>query len=162
MRSWLIRGPLGCCSSSDALLVPEKNWDEMQLSPRQRFFRKQAGSQRPRDHRLLYCYRRCQSADWKLVTIQLINDFARRYRKEFDFCDQAARLALQIIAQNVRRAGIRAIVTSRAKSPIRLGEKVRQRHLVKKYEKTDDISREGLMHERPDHPDLVYETGTHV
>lgn len=57
--------------------------------------------------------------------MQLINDFVRRYRKEFDFYDQAARLALQIIEQNVRRAGIRAIVTSRAKSPIRLEEKVR-------------------------------------
>lgn len=45
----------------------------------------------------------------------LIDDFIGRYSKEYDFYDQAARLAAQILDANLQASGIRAMVTSRAK-----------------------------------------------
>ena len=67
------------------------------------------------------------------------DDFEQRYRREYDFYDQASRLAAQIIDQNLRRAGIRAIVTSRAKLAARALEKVRQRAPKRNYVSVDDI-----------------------
>ncbi|MEJ0067937.1 MAG: hypothetical protein WDO24_03455 [Pseudomonadota bacterium] len=68
-----------------------------------------------------------------------IDEFISRYRKEYDFYDQACRLAAQLIEQSIRSAGVRAMVTSRAKSPARLEEKVRQRNFEKHYVSVDDI-----------------------
>jgi hypothetical protein len=48
--------------------------------------------------------------------MELIDEFIARYRKEYDFYDHAARLATQLLEQSLQSAGIRAIVTSRAKS----------------------------------------------
>jgi ppGpp synthetase/RelA/SpoT-type nucleotidyltranferase len=72
----------------------------------------------------------------------LIEQFIGRYRKEFDFYDTAARLAAQLLEQNLQEAGIRAIVTARAKSPNRLEQKVRQRDREKHYESVEDIFRD--------------------
>lgn len=69
----------------------------------------------------------------------LIDDFINRYRKEFDFYDQAARLASQLLDASLQSAGIRAIVTYRAKSPRRLEGKVRQRDRERHYKTSDDI-----------------------
>ena len=69
----------------------------------------------------------------------LIDDFINRYRKEFDFYDQAARLVSQLPDASLQSAGIRAIVTSRAKSPRRLEERVRQIDREKHYETIDEI-----------------------
>jgi ppGpp synthetase/RelA/SpoT-type nucleotidyltranferase len=69
----------------------------------------------------------------------VIEDFINRYRKEYDFYDQAARLVAQSLDGALQSAGIRAIVTSRAKSPTRLEEKVRQRDSTKHYAAVDDI-----------------------
>jgi ppGpp synthetase/RelA/SpoT-type nucleotidyltranferase len=75
--------------------------------------------------------------------MELIDQFIARYRKEYDFYDQAARLASQLLEQSLQSAGIRAIVTSRAKSLSRLEEKVRKRttskHHPKDYQSVDDI-----------------------
>lgn len=71
--------------------------------------------------------------------MDLIDNFIARYRKEYDFYDQAARLVAQALESNLGAAGIRAIVTSRAKSPLRLEEKCRQRLTVKGYTTVDDI-----------------------
>jgi ppGpp synthetase/RelA/SpoT-type nucleotidyltranferase len=71
--------------------------------------------------------------------MDLIDDFIARYRKEYDFYDQAARLVAQALESNLGAAGIRAIVTSRAKSPLRLEEKCRKRLTVKGYKTVDDI-----------------------
>ena len=71
--------------------------------------------------------------------MDLIDQFIARYRKEYDFYDQAARLAAQLLEQALQSAGIRAIVTSRAKSLTRLEEKVRQRNGSKKYQSVDAI-----------------------
>jgi ppGpp synthetase/RelA/SpoT-type nucleotidyltranferase len=71
--------------------------------------------------------------------MDLIEQFISRYRKEYDFYDQAARLAAQLLERRLQSAGIRAIVTARAKSPNRLEEKVRQRNSSKHYKLVDDI-----------------------
>lgn len=69
----------------------------------------------------------------------LIEDFIARYRKEYDFYDQAARLVAQTLDANLQAAGIRSIVTSRAKSVRRLEDKVRQREADSPYALVDDI-----------------------
>jgi ppGpp synthetase/RelA/SpoT-type nucleotidyltranferase len=74
--------------------------------------------------------------------MDLIDQFIARYRKEYDFYDQAARLAAQLLERNLQSTGIRAIVTARAKSPIRLEQKVRQRDLEKHYQAIEDIFRD--------------------
>ena len=69
----------------------------------------------------------------------LIKDFIARYRKEYDFYDQAARLLAQILKGRLQGAGIRAIVTSRAKAVGRLEAKVRKRNSAKSDASIDDI-----------------------
>jgi len=69
----------------------------------------------------------------------LVEDFITRYKKEYDFYDQAARLVSQLLERNLQSAGIRAMVTFRAKSPSRLEIKVRQRSIEKNYQNLDDI-----------------------
>lgn len=72
----------------------------------------------------------------------LVEDFIARYRKEYDFYDQAARLAAQLLETSIQTAGIRAMVTFRAKAPGRLEEKVRQRAPGKAYDSVEDIFRD--------------------
>jgi len=57
----------------------------------------------------------------------LIEDFIARYTKEYDFYDQAGRLAARLLERDLQTAGVRSIVTSRAKSIARLQDKCRQR-----------------------------------
>jgi ppGpp synthetase/RelA/SpoT-type nucleotidyltranferase len=69
----------------------------------------------------------------------VIEDFIARYRKEYDFYDQVARLVGQTLEANLQTAGIRSMVTSRAKSISRLESKVRQRSNNKHYNSVEDI-----------------------
>ncbi len=71
--------------------------------------------------------------------MDLIADFLTRYRKEYDFYDQAARLVSQMLQGSLQAAGIRSMVTSRAKAVGRLEAKVRQRAAAKNYASVDDI-----------------------
>jgi len=71
--------------------------------------------------------------------LDLIAQFISRYRKEYDFYEQACRMTAQILDSNLQSAGVRAIVTSRAKNPIRLETKVRQRNGKKAYETVEEI-----------------------
>ena len=64
----------------------------------------------------------------------LIQEFLTEYEKRYDFYDKAARLASQILETNLRAAGIRSIVTWRAKAPGSLSDKVSDR--AKKRKKT--------------------------
>src|SRR5207253_1432234 len=70
----------------------------------------------------------------------LIEEFIARYRREFDYYDQTARLIAQALDSNLQAAGIRSMVTSRAKSPARLEAKVRQRARTKTYATFENIS----------------------
>lgn len=69
----------------------------------------------------------------------LVEDFIARYRKEYDFYDQAARLLAQILEGRLQGAGIRAMVTSRAKTVGRPEAKVRKRNSDKHHSSIDDI-----------------------
>jgi ppGpp synthetase/RelA/SpoT-type nucleotidyltranferase len=57
----------------------------------------------------------------------LIDEFIARYVKEYDFYEQAGRLAAQELEATLQAAGIRSIVTHRVKSIARLQDKCRQR-----------------------------------
>src|SRR5271156_61192 len=69
----------------------------------------------------------------------LVEDFIARYRKEYDFYDQVSRLVGQTLEANLQNAGIRSMVTFRAKSIARLEAKVLQRSGNKTYQSVDDI-----------------------
>jgi ppGpp synthetase/RelA/SpoT-type nucleotidyltranferase len=71
--------------------------------------------------------------------VGLIEDFIGRYRKEYDFYDQAPRLVAQILDSNLQASGIRSMVTSRAKTVGRLEAKVRQRASAKRYASVEGI-----------------------
>jgi ppGpp synthetase/RelA/SpoT-type nucleotidyltranferase len=57
----------------------------------------------------------------------MIEDFIARYTKEYDFYDQAGRVTARLLEKYLLEEGIRAIVTSRAKSVSRLQDKCLQR-----------------------------------
>jgi ppGpp synthetase/RelA/SpoT-type nucleotidyltranferase len=71
--------------------------------------------------------------------LDIIGQFISRYRKEYDFYEQACRMTSQVLDSNLQSAGIRAIVTSRAKNPQRLETKVRQRAQSHTYTSVEDI-----------------------
>jgi ppGpp synthetase/RelA/SpoT-type nucleotidyltranferase len=71
--------------------------------------------------------------------LDLVDSFLARYVKEYDYYDQVAHKAAQMLRSNLEAAGIRSIVTSRAKSVPRLAEKCRQRNNKRPYESIDDI-----------------------
>lgn len=70
---------------------------------------------------------------------RFVDDFLRRYAKEYDFFDRASRLAAQILDGRLRDAGIRSIVTSRAKAVRSLEVKVKARASERNYASTQDI-----------------------
>ena len=71
--------------------------------------------------------------------MDLISEFVTRYRKEYDFYEQACRMAAQVLDSNLQSTGVRAIVTSRAKNPARLEVKARQRAEKKQYISVEEI-----------------------
>ena len=79
------------------------------------------------------------SAISRKKTLDLVSEFIARYRKEYDFYEQACRMVAQTLEANLRSAGVRAIVTSRAKNPARLEAKVKQRAIRKKYKDVSAI-----------------------
>ena len=71
--------------------------------------------------------------------MDLIDQFIERYTKEYDFYNQAARLASEMLEAKLQEAGIRAIVTYRAKSASRLRDKCLQRHSKTPYVSLESI-----------------------
>jgi ppGpp synthetase/RelA/SpoT-type nucleotidyltranferase len=72
--------------------------------------------------------------------MDLIDQFMARYTKEYDFYSQTAWLAQQKLESNLQTAGIRSIVTARAKSTTRLEDKCRQRDAKRDgYSSIDEI-----------------------
>lgn len=63
----------------------------------------------------------------------VIEDFASEYERQFDFWESAARTAHSILEAELDSSGLRAIVTSRAKSVDRLVDKLRGRDRERKY-----------------------------
>lgn len=79
--------------------------------------------------------------------MDLFGSFVEEYEREFDYYAAAARMVQQQIETALRTSGIRAIVSSRAKRPDRLLEKIRRRSEERKYANGADI--------RSDLPDLA-------
>jgi ppGpp synthetase/RelA/SpoT-type nucleotidyltranferase len=73
------------------------------------------------------------------ATLDLIESFLSRYIKEYDYYDQVGRRAADMLRSSLDAAGVRSIVTSRAKSANRLVEKCRQRNNKRPYASVDDI-----------------------
>lgn len=71
--------------------------------------------------------------------MRLIDQFIARYRRELDFYEQAARLVAEQLERRTQPSGIRAMVTSRAKNPKRLREKVERRGKDGRYATVEDI-----------------------
>lgn len=71
--------------------------------------------------------------------MSIVESFIQRYEREYDFYDKVCRKAESLLDDLLSDAGIRAIVTSRAKSPTRLRDKLNQRNVSKKYKNEIDI-----------------------
>lgn len=69
----------------------------------------------------------------------VVDDFVARCVKEYDFYDKAARLVAARLEANLKAAGVRCMVTSRAKDASRLEAKCRRRNDVKEYQGVDDV-----------------------
>lgn len=73
------------------------------------------------------------------LTMGLVEDLIIRYARESNFYDQAARLAAQMLDGRLQAAGVRSMVTSRAKSAERLRPKLAERAVRKNYLTISDI-----------------------
>jgi ppGpp synthetase/RelA/SpoT-type nucleotidyltranferase len=72
--------------------------------------------------------------------MDLIDQFLARYTREYDFYSQVARIAHQKLEASLQTAGVRAMVTARAKSIARLQDKCRQREAENEsYASVDEI-----------------------
>jgi ppGpp synthetase/RelA/SpoT-type nucleotidyltranferase len=73
--------------------------------------------------------------------VSLIDEFIARYTKELDFYSHVARIAHQRLEASLQAAGVRSIVTARAKSITRLEDKCRQRNAKREggYVTVDEI-----------------------
>jgi len=69
----------------------------------------------------------------------LIEEFLARYRREYDFYSAAGRLVAEILESSLQEAGIRGMVTHRAKAVKRLETKCQQRSQTKNYRSVEDI-----------------------
>lgn len=65
--------------------------------------------------------------------MDIVDEFVDRYPKEIDYYDQVARMVARKLEAALAGAGLRAIVTSRAKSFARLKDKLIQRNAKKPY-----------------------------
>lgn len=62
-----------------------------------------------------------------------VSDFMERYTREYDYYVAAANMVASMLESDLRKTGIRCIITHRAKSHDRLESKCRQRHSVTPY-----------------------------
>lgn len=73
-------------------------------------------------------------------SLDIIDEFVAQYTREIDFYERAARLARESLEQRLSSAGIRCIVTSRAKAIDRLKDKCRKRNQDGRYGTFADIT----------------------
>ncbi len=74
--------------------------------------------------------------------MSLIDEFLNHYNREFDFYAEVARIVQRKLESALASHGIRAIVTSRAKGPDRLRDKLEKRSKEKNYRTLDEIYRD--------------------
>lgn len=72
----------------------------------------------------------------------VVEDFVRQYERQFDFWEASARTARGLLEAELGSSGLRAIVTSRAKSVDRLLDKLRQRNPDNSYGSAAEIQKD--------------------
>lgn len=72
----------------------------------------------------------------------VIDDFISEYERQFDFWEASARTARDLLETELGSSGLRAIVTSRAKSVDRLIEKLHARDREKPYKSVAEIGQD--------------------
>lgn len=77
-------------------------------------------------------------------TVGLIEDFIAEYERQYDYWEAAAVTARRLLETELGSAGLRAYVTSRAKSVNRLSDKIEQRNRARAspYENIHEIERD--------------------
>lgn len=70
----------------------------------------------------------------KTASPETIAIFLKNYKHEFDFYKEVANLVQDKLSETLQETGIKAVVSSRAKSPDRLEKKLYKRDKKKKYE----------------------------
>jgi ppGpp synthetase/RelA/SpoT-type nucleotidyltranferase len=71
--------------------------------------------------------------------MSVVDDFLTRYAREFDFYQEAARICARQCEAVLEQSGIRAMVTSRAKRPDRLREKIESREPEGRYAAVESV-----------------------
>ena len=71
--------------------------------------------------------------------MDFIDDFMARYVREYDYFEHAARTVKERLDRDLQEAGVRSMITHRAKSTIRLEAKCRQRNIEKPYSSVANI-----------------------
>lgn len=72
--------------------------------------------------------------------MEVIESFVNAYERQFDYWEASAHVASNLLESELSRAGLRAIVTSRAKNVERLHEKLLCRDQERHYDSVDAIS----------------------
>ncbi|WAB82527.1 hypothetical protein OVN18_05870 [Microcella daejeonensis] len=72
----------------------------------------------------------------------VIDDFVSEYERQFDFWDASARIARGLLESALASSGLRAIVTSRAKSVDRLADKLHARNRENTYTSVVQIQKD--------------------
>lgn len=78
----------------------------------------------------------------KKASVGVIEDFVGEYERQFDFWDASARMTRGLLEDALASSGLRAIVTSRAKSVGRLADKLRARNRGKAYTSIAQIQKD--------------------
>lgn len=72
----------------------------------------------------------------------VIDEFVVEYERQYDYWEASARTARGLLESELGSSGVRAIVTSRAKSVERLAEKLKQRNREKAYRSIAQITKD--------------------
>jgi len=70
---------------------------------------------------------------------QMITEFLGKYREDFEFFETTCKIVAEILEANLQAAGVRAIVSFRAKNPKRLEAKVVERAKNRDYTRLENI-----------------------
>ncbi|MCA6957898.1 GTP pyrophosphokinase [Pectobacterium polaris] len=71
--------------------------------------------------------------------MSVINDFLEQYSKQYDYYSELAKISSNLLEQELEKRGIKAIVSSRAKRPDRLDQKLKQRNEMSTYKHVSDV-----------------------
>jgi ppGpp synthetase/RelA/SpoT-type nucleotidyltranferase len=71
--------------------------------------------------------------------MSVIKDFLEQYSKQYDYYSELAKIGSNLLEQELEKRGIKAIVSSRAKRPDRLEQKLNQRNEKSAYEDVANI-----------------------